>query len=286
MGLAAVVEHLDPSMVGGRAHLASAACRRGATRPPVPSESAEDTESTGCSPCRYFTVQQTACFEQTIPAHLVRPHPSSMAKTAPSAPPVGDGRHEGRQDAPEATNDTWKLAPKHRCSRMKSKSVAGKRRSSAPSGSSAATPTRSQPLARRLCERGAQARGQGHAHARRRGQARALVAVGRQGCDQPARAVLVAYAQTATRHAGGAPGPRAQGQKSGEYKPLFVRLNGKCMKLGYDQAEVFGSCMPAPRVVFIAKTPRRRPPEAARSRGGRRLRPPQASECVSRALVA
>ena len=64
---------------------------------------------------------------------------------------------------------------------------------------------------------------------------------------------LVAYAQEATRH--------AVSIKTGlgsANAPLFKRLNGKLMQLGYDAADaaIFGSCQPAPSVVSVCKVPK------------------------------
>lgn len=60
---------------------------------------------------------------------------------------------------------------------------------------------------------------------------------------------LCAYAQEATRHAVSV----RQGLGSGG-KPLYARLNGKLMQLGYDQADrqIFGSTVPAPRHMHIS----------------------------------
>ena len=71
---------------------------------------------------------------------------------------------------------------------------------------------------------------------------------------------LTAYAQEATRHAVSIKtGLGGVSNKTMQHEPLYKRLNGKLMKMGYEAADqaIFGTCMPAPSVVTVCKLPKK-----------------------------
>jgi len=185
-----------------------------------------------------------------------------MAKTAPSAHRQSAlAVMKGAKVLKKSTNDTWKLAPKAPMFTRKTKSVAGKKKV-----------VRTKRLigghAYKIAASGA-ANFVAAVLKREAGVLRApigeeskrvpwLPSVSK-GAIALLEQFLCAYAQTATRHAVTVRQGLGGTDKTGKPKPLFVRLNGKCMKVGYDQAdsEVFGSCMPAPRQVLICKAPKK-----------------------------
>jgi hypothetical protein len=158
----------------------------------------------------------------------------------------------------KATNQTWNLAPKAPMFTRKSKSVAGKKKV-----------VRTKRLigghAYKIVASGAA----GYAQAVLKREAAAfrqtigeeskrvpwLPSIGK-GAIAVLEQFLCAYAQEATRHAVSVRvGLGHTDKKSGEFKPLFTRLNGKLMKMGYDQADaqVFATTMPAPRTLMVCK---------------------------------
>jgi hypothetical protein len=165
---------------------------------------------------------------------------------------------KGAKTLKKVCNNTWKLAPKAPMFTRKSKAVAGKKK---------------VVRTKRLIG--------GHAYkiVASGGAAYASAVLGREASvfrtsiDSESKRVpwlpsvspgaiaiieqfLCAYAQDATRHAVSVrQGLGRMDKTKGKWIPLFARLNGKLMKVGYDQADqqIFGSAMPAPRNLYIAK---------------------------------
>ena len=158
----------------------------------------------------------------------------------------------------KATNQTWNLAPKAPMFTRKSKSVAGKKkvvRTKRLIGGHAYKIVASGAAgwAQAVLKREAAAFRQNIGEESKR--VPWLPSVGK-GAIAVLEQFLCAYAQEATRHAVSVRvGLGHMDKKSGEFKPLFTRLNGKLMKMGYDQADaqVFGTTMPAPRTLMVCK---------------------------------
>ena len=186
-----------------------------------------------------------------------------MAKTAPSAHRQSAlAVMKGAKSLKKATNDTWKLAPKAPMFTRKSKSVAGTKkvvRTKRLIGGHAykIAASGAANFVSEVLKREAKAMRTSIGEESKR--VPWLPSVGK-GAIALLEQFLCAYAQTATRHAVTVRvGLGSKDKKTGEVKPLFKRLNGKCMKLGYDEAdaEIFGSCMPAPREMLICKAPKK-----------------------------
>lgn len=213
---------------------------------------------------------------ETELAKVLRVKPTVMAK--PSAHRASAAAiMNGAKKLKKTCNDTWKLAPKAPMFTKKTKTVAGKKKV-----------VRTKRLigghSYKICASGAA----GYAAAVLAREA----AVFRAPIDIESKRVpwlpsispgaiaileqfLCAYAQDATRHAVSI---RVGLGTNG--KPMFARLNGKLMKMGYDQADaqIFGTSTPAPRYMYVAK------PEAKPSKkGGKKAEetdyePPEADE--------
>jgi len=93
-------------------------------------------------------------------------------------------------------------------------------------------------------------------------------------CEQ----FMCAYAQEATRNAVDVRVGLGKVNKSGEHIDYFKRLNGKCMKIGYDQADecVFGASMLAPRTMVICKPEKKKDGKKGEDKEGEDYQPPQA----------
>lgn len=154
-------------------------------------------------------------------------------------------------------NKTWNLAPKAPMFTRKSKTVAGKKKV-----------VRTKRLigghAYKICASGAA----GWVNSVMQREASAfrtsigaeskrvpwLPSVGR-GAIALIEQFLCAYAQEATRHAVTVRQGLGRTDKDGKHFDMCTRLNGKLMKLGYDQADaaIFGGSMPVPRMTVVCK---------------------------------
>lgn len=157
----------------------------------------------------------------------------------------------------QCANKTWNLAPKTPMFLRKSKSAAGKKKS-----------TRTKRLigghAYKIVASGAA----GWVNAVMQREAAAFrTTIGSESKRVPwlpsiskgaialIEQFLCAYAQTATRHAVSVRQGLGHIDKSGKHVDLVARLNGKLMRLGYEtaDAEIFGTAAPAPRATLVCK---------------------------------
>ena len=164
---------------------------------------------------------------------------------------------KGAKKLKKATNDTWKLAPKAPMFTRKSKNVEGKKKV-----------VRTKRLIGGHTFKILASGGAAYAQSVLSREAKVFrVDIPCESKRSPllpsvspgAVAVLeqfvCAYAQQATRHAISVRQGLGHTGKDGVHLPLFKRLNGKLMKLGYDQAdaEIFSSSMPVPRTLIVCK---------------------------------